>query len=122
MNKIVKETLENLRIDNVLTSVYHPQSNARVERSHRTLYDFLSKTLADNKRTWHMFLNQALAAMRYNLTESSKFSLFYFLYFTDVVLPIDNLLKPRRKYQGEKTHKIGHEKTGKVCKQKYQSC
>ena len=106
VNKTVKETLESLRIDHVLTSVYHPQSNAKVERFHRTLHDVLSKKLADNQRTWDMFLNQALAAIRFNVSESSKFSPFYLLYNRDVVLPIDNLLKPRRKYQGEETHKI----------------
>ena len=96
VNKTVKETLESLRIDHVLTSVYHPQSNAKVERFHRTLHDVLSKKLADNQRTWDMFLNQALAAIRFNVSESSTFSSFYLLYNRDVVLPIDNLLKPRR--------------------------
>ena len=36
VNKIVKETLAKLKIDNVLTSVYPPQSNAKGERFHRT--------------------------------------------------------------------------------------
>ena len=39
------------------------------------------------------------------MSESSKFSPFYLLYNRDVVLPIDNLLKPCRKYQGEETRK-----------------
>ena len=43
VNKIVKETLEILKIDHILTSVSHPQSNAKVERFHRTLHDILSK-------------------------------------------------------------------------------
>ena len=37
------------------------------------------------------------------MSESSKFSSFYLLYKRDVVLPIDNLLKPRRKYQADIT-------------------
>ena len=67
---------------------------------------FCQKKLAHNQRTWDIFLNQALAAIRVNVSESSKFSPFYLLYNRDVDLPINNLLKPRRKYQGEKTHKI----------------
>ena len=43
VNKIVKETLAKLKIDHVLTSVYHPQSNAKVERFHRTLHIFYLK-------------------------------------------------------------------------------
>ena len=30
VNKVMKETLAKLKIDHVLTSVYHPQSNAKI--------------------------------------------------------------------------------------------
>ena len=106
VNKIIKDVLESLKTDHVLTSVYHPQSNAKVERFHRTLHDVLAKRLADDQRTWDLHLNQALAALRFNVSESSKFSPFYLLYNRDVVLPVDNLLKPRRKYHGEELLKI----------------
>ncbi len=41
VNKVMKETMATLRIKHTLTSVYHPQSNAKVERFHRTLHDIL---------------------------------------------------------------------------------
>ena len=47
VNRIVKETLDRLKINHVLTNVYHPQSNAKVERFHRTLHDILAKKVAD---------------------------------------------------------------------------
>ena len=106
VNRTVKETLARLKIDHVLTSVYHPQSNAKVERFHRTLHDILAKSKADNQQTWDWFLNQALAAIRFNVSESSKFSPFFLLYKRDVVLPVDNILKPRRRYVGEEMHQI----------------
>ena len=106
VNKAVKETLTKLKIDHILTSVYHPQSNAEVKRFHRTLHDILAKKVADNPQTWDLNLNQALAAIRFNVSESSKFSPFFLLYNRDVVLPIDNLLKPTRKYLCEDYHQI----------------
>ena len=106
VNNVVKQTLQTLNIDHVLTSVYHPQSNAKVERFHRTLHDVLAKRLADDQQTWDLHLNQALAAIRFNVSESSRYSPFYLMYNRDVVLPVDNLLKPRRKYHGEESHKI----------------
>ena len=106
VNQIIKNVLDTLKINHVLTSVYHPQSNAKVERFHRTLHDVLSKKLADDQRTWDLHFNQSLAALRFNVSESSKFSPFYLLYNRDVVLPVDNLLKPRRKYHGEESHQI----------------
>ena len=106
VNNVVKETLESLNIDHVWTSVDHLQSNAKVERFHRTLHDVLAKRLADDQQTWDLHLNQALAAIRFNVSESSKYSPFYLLYNRDVALPVDNLLKPLRKYHGEEGHKI----------------
>ena len=106
VNKIVKETLATLKIDQVLTSVYHPQSNAKVGRFNRTLLDVLSKKEADNPQTWDLNLNQVLAAIRFSVSESSRYSPFFLFYKRDVVLPIDNILKPRRKYLGEDYHQI----------------
>ena len=88
-----------------MTSVYRPQSNAKVERFNRTLHDVLAKKIADDQQTWDLFLNQALAAIRYNISESSKFSQFFLLYNRDVVLPIHNILQLRRKYVGEEYHR-----------------
>ena len=106
VNKVVRETLEKLKIDHVLTSVYHPQSNAKVERFHRTLHDILAKKVADNQQTCDLHLNQALAEIRFNVSESTKFSPFFLLYNRDLVLPVDNILSPRRKYAGEEYYKI----------------
>ena len=58
------------------------------------------------RKTSDLFLNQALAAIRFNVSESSKFSPFFPLYNRDVILPVDNILKPRRRYVGEEIHHI----------------
>ena len=73
----------------------------------------LAKKLKDNDNTWDLYLNQALAAIRLNVSESSKFSPFFHLYNRDVVLPLDNILKPRRKYAGEDAHQIALEQQHK---------
>ena len=64
-----------------------------------------AKKISDNQQTWDLFLNQAFAAIRFNVSESSKFSTFCLLYNRDV-LPVDNILKPQRKYVGEAMHHI----------------
>ena len=70
------------------------------------MHDILAKRIADNQQTWGLFLNQALAVIRFNVSESSKFSPFFLLYNRDVVLPVNNILKPRRRYVGEEMHQI----------------
>ena len=107
VNKAMKETLDKLKIHHVTTSVFHPQSNAKVERSHRTMNDILSK-LMEHKRcnTWDLLLPQALAAMRFSYNDSTGQAPFSLVYGRDVVLPIDTLLQPRRRYYGEELHRI----------------
>ena len=88
INRVVKETLQYLNIHHVTTSFYRPEANSRIERQHRTLHDVLAKKLQDDLSTWDLHLNQALAAIRLNVSESSKFSPFYLLYNRDVVAPL----------------------------------
>ncbi|CAG2228480.1 unnamed protein product [Mytilus edulis] len=89
---------------------HHPSvrnlKNPPVERFHRTLHDVMAKKLQSDASTWDVCLNQTIAAIRFQKNESTKFSPFFLLYNRDPVLPIDNLLKPRRKYVGEDPHKI----------------
>ena len=113
VSQLMKETLQALNIKHITTSVHHPQSNAKVERFHRTLHDVLSKRIAENYETWDQYLNQALAAIRFHENDSTKYSPFYLLYNHDPVLPLDNILKPRRRYLGEEPHQVGLEQMHK---------
>ena len=105
-NEMVRDTLKEMNINHVTTSFYSPSSNGKVERLHRFMHDILAKKVKDNPSTWDVYLNQTLAAIRFNKNESSKFSPFFLAHNRDPVLPIDNILKPRRKYAGESPHKI----------------
>ena len=114
VNRIMKETLKELNIHHVTTSFYRPQSNAKNERTHRVLNDVLSKYIQGEPTTWDQKLNQSLAALRFHISESSKFSPFQLVYNRDVVLPVDNIMKPRRKYMGEDAHQVALENQHKV--------
>ena len=67
----MKHTLETFKIKHITTSVAHPQSNFKVECFHRTLHIVMSKRLGENYKTWDLHLNQVLAAIRFNVTEST---------------------------------------------------
>ena len=106
INKIMKKTLEDLNIHHVTTSFYHPQSNGKVERFHRTMHDVLAKKIGSNEQSWDVYINQMLAAVRFHVSETTKFSPYYLLYNRDVILPLDNILRPRRIYYGDEHHEI----------------
>ena len=110
INRKVSETLKALNISHVKTSFYHPQSNGKIERFHRVLADVMSKKLQrDGHYAWDLYLNQTLAARRFSISDATNQSPFFLLYNRDVVLPLDNILKPRVKYQGEDMHQISLE-------------
>ena len=101
VNQTMKHTLETFEIKHITTSVAHAQSNSKVECFHRTHHDVMSKRLDENYETWDLHLNQVLAAIRFHVNESTRFSPYYLLYNRDPILPLDNILKPCRCYLGE---------------------
>ncbi|OOY67330.1 RNase H-like domain-containing protein, partial [Solemya velum gill symbiont] len=106
LNRKMKETLEEMHIHHVKTSFYSPSSNGKTERFHRTLHQVLSKKVAEDASTWDLYLNQALAAIRFHVSEPTRKSPYFLLYNRDVVLPLDTILRPRRRYMGEELHKV----------------
>ena len=118
-NRVMRETLQVLNIDHVTTSFYHPQSNAKVERFHRTLHDVISKKLHDDLASWDLHLNQTLSAIRVSVSDTTQHSPFFLLHGRDPVLPLDNILKPRRRYMGEELHKTVLENQHKTFTQVY---
>ena len=83
INKVMKYTLEEMNISHATTSYYHPQGNSKVEKFHRTVHDVISKRVSENVETWDIYLNQVLAAIRFNTNDSTKFSPFCLLYNCD---------------------------------------
>ena len=59
-----------MNISHLTTSYYHPQGNSKVEQFHWTLHDAMSKKVSDSLDTWDIYLNQVLAAIRFNINES----------------------------------------------------
>lgn len=91
------------------TSYYNQQGNGKCERLHKTMNDILSKKIKEDVSTWDLYINHMLAAVRFHVSESTQFLPFFLLYNRDPVLPLDSILKPRRRYTGEEFHKIALE-------------
>ena len=109
VNQYLRQTLIKLNIKHIRTSNYNPRGNGTVERSHKCLNHVMSKLINNSPETWDMYLNSALLAIRTNVSKSTMQSPFKLLYSRDPVLPLDNLLRPRRKTHSEDYHEVALE-------------
>ena len=65
VNEIMRQTVESFNIKHIVTSSYHPQTNAKVEWFHRFLGDTKAKLTDGEKGNWDLFLTQALGTIRF---------------------------------------------------------
>ena len=71
VNNIMKKTLKSKcgPCDNFF---YHPQSNGKVERFHRTMPNILDKKIGNNEQSWDIYINQMLAAIRFHVSDTTS--------------------------------------------------
>jgi len=66
LSEIFKNTCRLLKIDKIQTTAYHPESNGALERSHRTLAEYLRHYINKDQTDWDEWVPYAMFA--YNTT------------------------------------------------------
>ena len=99
-----QQTLKALNIQNVRSTPFQPSSNGLIEHFNGTIKNIIAKYARDSPQSWDLYVNQALMACRFSVNQSTGFSPHYLVYLNDPVIPLDNILIPRTKYMGEKSH------------------
>jgi hypothetical protein len=80
-------TLYNCTV--IISTAYHPEGNAPVERNHQPLVDAIYKCTGDAKGNWPKFLRAVLFAMRVTTSRATGFSPYYLLYGVHPVFAYD---------------------------------
>ncbi|KAF0751839.1 igE-binding protein-like [Aphis craccivora] len=60
LSKVFKEVCQLLKIKQTSTSPYHPQSNGSLERSHRTLAEYLHSFVKKDPQNWEIHVPFAI--------------------------------------------------------------
>ena len=100
VNDIIRYLTDSLKIHHIRSSTHHPQSNGRLERSHRLLTDTMIKLSQESPEHWDKAVKNYVGAHNCS-TNYTGFSPFYLIYHRLPTYPLDTLLKPRDIYYGE---------------------
>jgi len=96
-SEILKNTCKLLKIEKIQTSAYHPESNGALERSHRTLAEYLGHYINSDQIDWDEWLPYAM--FTYNTTpHSAGFTPFELTYGHQAILPTALTKPPKPTY------------------------
>jgi hypothetical protein len=73
----------------IVSTPYHPEGNAPVERQHQTLVACIFKLTGDAKGTWPRYVHPALFAIRVTVSRFTGYSPFFLLYGTHPTFSFD---------------------------------
>src|SRR5215211_7799621 len=87
-NNMIKNLMEKFKINHLLSTPYHPQTNGLVERFNRTLCESLAKLSLKNN-DWDRYIAPTLFAYRTTKHATTKIEPFFLVYGRSARLPID---------------------------------
>jgi hypothetical protein len=73
----------------IISSPYHPQGNAAVERSHQTLGNSIRRACAHEPSKWPLYVQPALLAMRCTVSRATGYTPYFLLYGRHPILAFD---------------------------------
>jgi len=87
LSKIFTACCKLLKIKKFNTTAYHPQSNGALERSHRTLAEYLRHYVNEKKQDWDDFIPYAMFTYNSTIHSSTKFQPHELVYGHPIEVP-----------------------------------
>jgi len=76
-----------LKINQTSTTPYHPQSNGSLERSHRTLEDYLRSFVDKDPQNWDTYVPFAMFCHNSKVHTATKFQPYQLVYGNEKTVP-----------------------------------
>jgi len=98
LSEIFKNTCKLLRIDKIQTTAYHPESNGALERSHRTLAEYLRHYINKDQTDWDEWVPYAMFAYNTTPHTATGYTPFELMYGHQAELPTALTKPPKPTY------------------------
>ncbi|KAL4088509.1 hypothetical protein QTP88_023603 [Uroleucon formosanum] len=98
LSKVFKEVCKLLKISQTSTTPYHPQSNGSLERSHRTLGEYLRNYSGKNPQNWDVYVPYAMYCHNSSVHTSTGFQPHEVVYGYPLSVPNSLSRKPEPQY------------------------
>ncbi|CAK1554979.1 unnamed protein product [Leptosia nina] len=85
--ELFKKTCEFLKIKQIWSSPYHPQTQGALERSHSTLKEYLKSYVNENQSNWHRFVFTAMLSYNTSVHASTNFTPYELLFGHKAYIP-----------------------------------
>ena len=95
VNSLNGELFKLTRVNHIISTAYHPQTNGLVEKFNETLQRSLLKIVRENQGNWCKYLEQVVFAYNTSKQASTKYSPFFVLYGREPRLPVDVLTETK---------------------------
>ena len=101
-NKEMQEVCNTLGLKHIISPVYTPQSNGRLEGWHRFFKACIAKHIHGGGVEWDELVPLAVSAYNFFPCQSSKELPFVLMFGRDPITPVTKLLEPKPRYYGER--------------------
>lgn len=104
LSHVFKEVCQLLKIKQTSTTPYHPQSNGSLERSHRTLGDYLRSFVDKDPQNWDTYVPFAMFCHNSTVHTATKFQPYQLVYGNKITVPHSFTRDPEPQYNYEDYH------------------
>lgn len=98
LNKIFSETCKLIGVKRINTSPYHPQANGALERSHRTLGEYLRHYVDADQQNWDTYIPYAMFTYNSSEHQSTGKQPYALLYGRTLQVPTSLTKPPQPQY------------------------
>jgi len=104
LSRVLAETCKLLKIKKCNTSPYHPQANGALERSHRTLGEYLRHFVDKDQMNWDTFIPYAMFVFNSSEHRSTGKQPYELMYGRTINMPNSLMKPPEPRYNYEDYH------------------